>query len=83
MFTGPRPTEMSAKQLLENKQFRRMRWQWTALIVGIPVLIVSTYHLYQRADFVDREKKEEQELEDLRTQKRERGVLPGYENGKA
>ena len=46
--TGPRPTEMSYEQLRKDPQFKTLSRRYTGLMVGIPILAVLSYVLWQR-----------------------------------
>ena len=48
-----RPTEMTADELLRNKDFKALRRRWTGVIVGIPFLVVTSYLLYGRLNEMD------------------------------
>lgn len=41
---------MTAAELLKDGEFKSLRRKWTGVIVGIPVLVVTSYLLWDRLD---------------------------------
>ncbi|KAJ9655010.1 hypothetical protein H2198_006055 [Neophaeococcomyces mojaviensis] len=70
-FPGKRPTEMSPTELRKNPEFKTLRRRWTGLIVGIPVLVATSYVLWNRLDLGVSE-----DVDVDKALKRERGVVP-------
>lgn len=52
-FRPKRPTEMTPAELLKNPEFKALRRKYTGLIVGIPVLVVTSYILWNRVNLTD------------------------------
>jgi len=44
---------MTYAELRRNRDFKALRRRWTGLIVGVPVLIVTSYVLWNRLDVPD------------------------------
>jgi len=64
---------MTPTELHRNPAFRSLRRRWTGLIVGVPVLVVTSYVLWNRLDAPEA-------LEGMREDRagvgRVRGVVP-------
>lgn len=74
---GPRkPTEMSREELLKNTDFKQLRRRWTGVIVGIPVLLVTSYILWNRASEQEQFEALKREREQALKPERVRGVMP-------
>lgn len=71
-FRPKRPTEMTPNELLKNPEFKSLSRKWTALMVGIPVLVVTSWLLWDRMDREDKGVV----LGDVVEEKRRRGELP-------
>ncbi|KAK5089324.1 hypothetical protein LTR70_007121 [Exophiala xenobiotica] len=52
-FPPRKPTQMTYAELRRNRDFRALRRRWTGVIVGVPVLIVTSYVLWNRLDVPD------------------------------
>ena len=74
-FPPKLPTQMTYNELRRNQNFKSLRRKWTGLIVGVPVLVVTSYVLWNRLEMEER-------LEGVRGSRvgeggmRERGVVP-------
>lgn len=72
-FRPKRPTEMTPTELLKNPEFKSLSRKWTALMVGIPVLVVTSWLLWDR---MDREDKGVVLGDVVEEKRRRRGELP-------
>ncbi|KAK5090427.1 hypothetical protein LTR05_000599 [Lithohypha guttulata] len=68
-----RPTEMSRDELLRNAEFKSLRRRWTGLIIGLPVLITTSYLLWNKLNVQDQIEGRRGELAGV---DRVRGVVP-------
>lgn len=62
---------MTPAELRRNIEFRALRRRWTSVIIGVPVLVVTSWLLWKRAEREDQGQKALEIME-----RRERGVMP-------
>lgn len=74
--TPKRPTEMTPEELRKNADFKQLRRRWTGVIVGIPVLIVTSYILWNRVDEMEKFEALKREKQEALKPERVRGVMP-------